>query len=248
MMIITQATHFVGAQLIRTLNQHNFKYLIAVDDDLRSFPPALSSLNLQQRLLSDRLASWVAEHPVELEGMFHLDDGNPTQGDDICRMLWQAGVKHQIPFIFRATPSRSAWVKQQTQAPFFWAGLTWSHAFGPGDEGWVSLAYQSVAQGKDTPNRPSEARSLVYSRDIASVCYFLIRRRQSSQLHSLDSALPVSYEQIARWVRQAYENQNRSPDVREVPPTATLQAVGYPTPFFSTEAAVYDYAQNYLRG
>ena len=248
MMLITQATRFVGAQLIKTLNQHNFKYLVAVDDELVSFPPAFVSINLQRRLLSNELEGWLSENHAELEGIFHLDEQETTSGEHHFRLLWRASVDHQIPFIFRATPSRTAWIEQQASAPFFWAGLSWNHSFGPGDEGWVPRAYKLLAQGSPPTSEVTEERSLVYSRNIAAACYFLIRHRQHSGVYSLDSASPISYEQIATWVKQAYENPNDSPQVSTASPPHSLQDIGLRTSFFPPEAGVYDYVQNYLRG
>ena len=247
MMLIHQATHFLGAQLVQTLNQHNFRYLVAVDDELVSFPPAFIAINLQQRLTTDILESWLDENHAELEGIFHLDDRDTEQNERAFRLLWQAGIDHQIPFVFRATASRATWIEQQARTPFFWAGLSWDQAFGPGDEGWVPQAYAIRAEDRTPPATTAGEHHWVYSKDIAETCYRLIRHRKDAGLYSLEGIPSVTLEQLATWTQQARENPNRSPAESVVPPPPSLREIGLDAAFFGTEAAVYDYVQNYLQ-
>ena len=181
MMLITHATHFLSTQLIRTLNQHNFNYLVAVGSP--SLPP---TLRVQQWLAADGLSDWLDTHHPELEALFHLHIPEDESSDTLFSLLWEHAVQHQIPFIFRTTPSRSTWIERQSRTPFFWAGLEWTHAFGPGDRGWVPQAYHSPSRPDQKPGPSLASQPLVYSTNVAAVAYFLIRHRARSGVHSLD--------------------------------------------------------------
>ena len=243
MMLITHATHFLTTQLILELNRHNFNYLVAADEAADQ-PFFSSKVRVQQRLSHDQLSDWLDEYHAEVEFIFHLAGDEPASDGALFRMLWQQGVDHQLPLIFRATPARVAWTEQQPSAPFFWAGLSFTDAFGPGDEGWVPQVYRSLTDGGPTSPRPSEERTMVYSADIAAICYFLVHHRTHSGTHALDLPATVTYEQVIDWVKQA------GPDTASLPPTApapaSLQVLGFDQLFFSPEAGVRDYVQNYL--
>ena len=243
MMLITHATHFLSTQLMRTLNQHNFNYLVVVDSPSgRSSLP--STLRVQQRLAADELSDWLDTHHSELEALFHLlapDDESP---DALFPLLWKHAVHHQIPSIFHTTPSRTAWIQRQSLVPFFWAGLEWTQAFGPGDQGWVPQAYPSL--NDDNQALTPTAQPLVYSANVAAVAYFLIRHRRSSGVHSLDPETATEYAQLLGWVKQARQDTAAIQPSSAAP--ASLQTLGFDQPLFSSQEGVYDYVQNHLGG
>ncbi len=244
MMLITHATNFLSSQLMRTLNQHNFNYLVAVDD-IPSHPFPLPTRHVQQFLTNYLLPDWLHEHSSEVEFMFHLDTNAVTPSDTLFHSLWEYAINHQIPFIFRTTPARTAWVAQQTTTPFFWAGLSFSDAFGPGDNGWVPQAYQALSQEAPAPH-PSETRSLVYSPDIAAACYFLLHHRTNAGMHALTTEATTNYEQVIGWVSDATKKGSPIEPTASAP--TSLRTRGFDQPFFSPEAGVYDYVLNHLMG
>ena len=243
MILVTQAAYFLNQQLMHTLNQHNFNYLVAVDEpSQRSL--LSSALRTHHWLDSTELLDWLDKNKSEVEFFFHLDDDESP--DDLFRVLWKYGAAHQIPLIFSTTPSRTAWVKQQSLAPFFWAGLSLANVFGPGDEGWVPQAYQSIIEGQSASNPSSAAQRMVYSLDVAAVCYFLLHHRVHSGMYTLDDVTTVTFEQVANWVERASKNETYAE--RQSAPPSALQAIGFNQPLFSAEMGVYDYVQNHLRG
>ena len=245
MILVTHATHFLSTRLMRTLNQHNFNYLVAVDDFPRCpFPSA--TLHIQQLLKYHRLMAWLDENVHEVECMFQLDARDDEPSDVLFQRLWQRGVNHQVPFIFRTSPARTAWIEQQPSAPFFWAGLSFADAFGPGDEGWVAQAYQSLTDGLPASDHSSEARAMVYSPDIAAVGYFLMHHRTHSGVYSLGNETTVTYEQVVDWVKKAAIGSSTDAPMIEAP--ASLQTLGFDQSLFSPEAGVYEYVQNHWRG
>ena len=256
MILITHATNFLSTQLMRTLNQHNFKYLAAVAEcRLNDFlsRPFLSPLgdtpplHIQQWLTNNMLPDWLEEHYPEVEFIFHLDTHESVLSSNaLFHSLWEYGSHHQIPFIFRTTPTRAAWVAQQASAPFFWAGLSFADAFGPGDEGWVPQAYQALSRGVPPLDRPSEARAMVYGSDVAAACYFLVHHRTHAGFHTLATEAAVTYPQVADWVEQATKGNASAPPLASAP--TSLRTLGFDQPFFSHEAGVYDYVQNHLMG
>ena len=243
MMLVTHASHFLSTQLIRTLNQNNFNYWVAADQsDTLSLP---QDVRVQQQLTHEALSHWLNQRAAEVEYLFHLDSGDESD-DSLFRWLWQQGTDHQIPFTFRTTAARSSWIEQQESAPFCWAGLSFQDAFGPGDNGWVPRILRSDGREDLLLPSSSEAQMMVYSKDVAAVCYHFVHHRTHSGTYSLDPSSDASYSSVAQWV--AHAQSGSRPETTTVSPPPSLQAVGYKQPFFSLEAGVYDYVQNHLRG
>ena len=247
-MLITDATHFLSVQLIRTLNQHNFNYLVAADDfPEKHFPQSAPHLKVQQRLPNPERLTWIDDNYHELEFVFQLGNTKTTQ-QKLFHSLWDRCVQYQLPFIFRSTPLRADWVKQQPTAPFFWAGLSFADAFGPHDHGWVYQAFRQLTQQLPPSAAPSGLRTMVYSKNVAATCYFLVRHRTHSGFYSLDDGSVFTYEQVAAWVEQAVEDASPGSIIPATPPPSALQTIGCNQPFFSAQAGVHEYVQNHLRG
>lgn len=250
-MLITHAAHFVSTQLIRTLNQHNFNYLIAVDD-FQHRPARSPTLRVQGNLPYDTLPDWLNEHHEELEFIFHFDHGEATTVDDeLFEQLWKLGSNQQIPLLFRATPARKAWVEQQQSQPFFWAGLTYADAFGPGDatstgDAWVPRAFQQLQSTEKDVEDLARQRAMVYSKDIAAFAYHLVHHRTRTGFYALDTEKMYTFPQVVAWVEQALKGQSDQPAVPSSPPSASWFRINFNQPTFSAEAGVYDYVQNHL--
>lgn len=142
MMLITHASSFLSDALVRTLNQHNFNYLVVTDADPTWTPP--TDWRLKEHLSPTPLPDWFERNEPELEFAFCLDVADDQPDDAHFRTLWQQCINYQVPLIFCATDARSIWVAKQSNAPFFWAGLLARPSFEPQDV--AQLAYSLVHQ------------------------------------------------------------------------------------------------------
>ncbi len=163
MMMITDAAAPISVQLIRTLNQHNFNYLVLADRPDCQVP---EDLRFQQRLPADQLLVWIDEHQHELEFVFHLES---TSAEATFRELWRRCAAHQIPFAFSSIEDRAAWIQQQSDAPFFWAGL---------------LSSKTASSVEPTAD-PEQAQRL------ANACYYLIHHRTNPGFYSYSTEVPT---------------------------------------------------------
>lgn len=189
MMLITHGASFLSDALVRTLNRHNFNYLVVTDDNPSWKPP--SNWRLQEHLPPTPLPDWFKRNRMELEFAFCLDVADDETNDAWFQTLWQQCIACQVPLIFRTTAARSAWVARQTSAPFFWAGLR------ANSQGNKQLAPSSSdSSGKEFLGMKAEKRerSLAYARDVAQAAYFLVHHRQQSG----DFAIEDVYQNLLR--------------------------------------------------
>lgn len=182
MMLITHASSFLSDALVRTLNQHNFNYLVVTDDDPTWTPP--TDWRLKEHLPPTPLPVWFKRNQPELEFAFCLDVADDQTDDAHFRTLWQQCIDYQVPLIFRTSPDRSAWVAQQTNAPFFWAGLVAPHPFGPGDQGGVMATDEASQPGEPEASADSEKRPPAL--EVAQAAYSLVHRREHSGAYTLE--------------------------------------------------------------
>ncbi|MGB3850786.1 MAG: hypothetical protein WA958_12525 [Tunicatimonas sp.] len=138
MMLITHGFSSLSGALVRTLNQHNFNYLVVTDHDADWKPSA--DWRIQEFLPPTPLPNWFTRNAQELEFAFCLDASSEAD-DAYFRTLWQQCIAYQVPLIFRTDERRSAWVTQQEATPFFWAGLRVPHPAGPTDQDVAQAAY-----------------------------------------------------------------------------------------------------------
>ncbi len=236
MMLLTHGSSFLTDALVRTLNQHNFNYLVVTDDNPIWKPPA--DWRIKEHLLPTPLPDWFARNQQELEFSFCLDVVEDQAGDAHFRTLWQQCINHQAPLIFRTTPDRSAWVAQQTSAPFFWAGLVASHPFGPGDNCWTRESDKAFRGGEAPAHAWEGRRTLTYALNVAQAAYFLVHHRQQSGVYKLDGDQRYSFDEAAGWARSAHAAAAVLPS--DSPP-ADLAELGCTQRFYSAEAGMYHY-------
>ena len=180
MMLLTHSTDASSVALARTLNKHNFNYLVLADCS----PDQVSAdgLRYQQQLMHDALPNWIDEHQIELEFMFLLS----ADDDTLFQMMWDKGVRYQLPFIFRATNSRTDWITQQSKHPFFWAGLAWTEP----DRANPAEApdFQQLVPNQPTVAPSSEDYVAVYPAAVAKVGYYLVHHRTDAGIYALNNA------------------------------------------------------------
>ena len=175
MMLITHGSSFLSDALVRTLNQHNFNYLVVTDDNPNWKLP--TDWRIKEHLPPTPLPDWFERNQQELEFAFCLDVADDRTDDACFQTLWQQCIGYQVPLIFRTTAARSAWVAQQDSAPFFWAGL---RAYGQDNEEWVPSSSDSSGEKLSQTEAEKGERSLTYARDVAQAAYFLVHHRQQS--------------------------------------------------------------------
>lgn len=156
MMIVTGAAGFLGSCMISKLNQHNFNYIIAVDEfDKPEAEQNLYQKKIMNRIPTHQLLNWLEKNHREIEFIFDFnsthnstDDqhtNNNTSSLNVNREIWQKCIDYQIPLIFCSSQTSAKtdglssdisfeqWVLQQKKAPFFWAGITVPEVYGPNE-------------------------------------------------------------------------------------------------------------------
>ena len=166
MMLITHGSFFLTDALVRTLNQHNFNYLVVTDDNPNWKPP--TDWRIKEYLSPTSLPDWFECHQQEMEFVFFLDMAVGNTDDVYFQKLWQQCVAYQVPLLFSTTAARSAWIVQQAAAPFFWAGL--------------------LAPPPRTKSENDDG-SLTYAWDVAQAAYYLVHHRQQSGGYAVDDLI-----------------------------------------------------------
>lgn len=114
MIVVTGAAGFIGSCLIEKLNQHNFNFLIAVDDF--SYPQKeknLANKKIQTRVEREVFFDWLAENASEVEFIFHIGARTDTTEFNMeifdhlnlnySKKIWQACCEHQIPLVYASS-------------------------------------------------------------------------------------------------------------------------------------------------
>ena len=165
------------------------------------------------------------------------------------------------------------WALEQKEKPFFWAGLKFFNVYGPNEyhktrmasviwhtfnqvqkAGTMKLFRSHNPQYKDG----EQMRDFVYVKDVAEVCYFLMRHRKDSGIYNLGSGKARTFLDLTRAVFKALNKSESisfidTPiDIRDKYQYFTeakmdkLKKIGYSKPFYSLEDGAGDYVRNYL--
>jgi ADP-L-glycero-D-manno-heptose 6-epimerase len=165
------------------------------------------------------------------------------------------------------------WVLEQSETPFFWAGLKFFNVYGPNEyhKGrMASVVWHSFNQISQTnamklfrshnPNYTDggQMRDFVYVKDVASVCMFLMHHRKNSGLYNLGSGKARTFLDLAT---HTFEAMGIEPNISFVDTPADIRdkyqyfteadmskliGIGYNTPFHTLEQGIDDYVKNYL--
>ena len=165
------------------------------------------------------------------------------------------------------------WVLQQTQAPFFWAGLKFFNVYGPNEyhKGrMASVIFHAFNQIKNTgamklfrSHNPDfkdgeQMRDFVYVKDVVEVCCFLMHHRRHSGIYNLGSGKARTFLDLVNTTFAAMEMPaqvgfvDTPADIRDKYQYFTqanmnkLRSIGYDKPFYSLEEGITDYVQHYL--
>lgn len=165
------------------------------------------------------------------------------------------------------------WALQQTEKPFFWAGLKFFNVYGPNEyhKGRMASviwhAYQQIRQTNEMKlfrsHHPDfkdgeQMRDFVYVKDVVDVCMFLMHHRKNSGIYNLGSGKARTFVDLARGVFHA---MGKNPNIKFIDTPADirdkyqyfteadmskLKSIGFTQPFHSLEAGTEDYVRNYL--
>lgn len=165
------------------------------------------------------------------------------------------------------------WALEQKEKPFFWAGLKFFNVYGPNEyhkTRMASVIWHTFNQVQKTgtmklfrSHNPQykdgeQMRDFVYVKDVAEVCYFLMRHRKDSGIYNLGSGKARTFLDLTRAVFKALNKSESisfidTPiDIRDKYQYFTeakmdkLKKIGYSKPFYSLEDGAGDYVRNYL--
>ena len=165
------------------------------------------------------------------------------------------------------------WALNQSEKPFFWAGLKFFNVYGPNEyhKGrMASVIFHAYHQIKKTggmklfkSHHPDfkdgeQSRDFVYVKDLLEVCVFLMEHRKNSGIYNLGSGQARTFNDLVRATFRAMgQKENISyidtpEDIRATYQYFTeanmekLRKIGYDLPFTSLENGVEDYVKNYL--
>jgi ADP-L-glycero-D-manno-heptose 6-epimerase len=165
------------------------------------------------------------------------------------------------------------WAIQQTETPFFWAGLKFFNVYGPNEyhKGrMASVIMHAFNQIEKTEamklfrsHNPKfkdgeQMRDFVYVKDVVDVCYFLMHHRKDSAIYNLGSGTARTFLDLVKATFKAMDKKesisfiDTPADIRDKyqyfteANMAKLKSIGFNQEFTSLEDGVEDYVKNYL--
>ncbi len=166
------------------------------------------------------------------------------------------------------------WVLEQSEAPFFWAGLKFFNVYGPNEyhKGrMASVVYHCFHQIQETgkmrlfrSHHPDyqdgeQQRDFIYVKDVLDICIFLMHHRRDNGLYNVGTGTPRTFWDLAQ---ATFRAMDREADIEFIPTPedirpnyqyftkaemGKLRGIGYDSSFRSLEEGVEDYVRNYLR-
>ncbi|MBG8555287.1 ADP-glyceromanno-heptose 6-epimerase [Hymenobacter guriensis] len=165
------------------------------------------------------------------------------------------------------------WAVQQTEKPFFWAGLKFFNVYGPNEyhkgrmASVILHAFEQIRQSgsmvlfkSHNPDYTDggQMRDFVYVKDVVEVCYFLMHHRQHSGIYNLGTGEARTFLDLALNTFAALDLtadihfRDTPEDIRDKYQYFTeadmrkLRSIGYDQPFTRLEDGIRDYVRNYL--
>jgi ADP-L-glycero-D-manno-heptose 6-epimerase len=165
------------------------------------------------------------------------------------------------------------WALAQEKKPFFWAGLKFFNVYGPNEyhkNRMASVIWHAFRQINATgslklfkSHRPDYAdgeqmRDFIYVKDLVSVCIFLMEHRKNSGIYNLGTGIARSFNDLGK---STFVAMGKDIDINYVDTPVDIRdkyqyfteanmnkliSIGYEKPFYTLEAGVKDYVQNYL--
>jgi len=165
------------------------------------------------------------------------------------------------------------WVLEQTNKPFFWAGLKFFNVYGPNEyhkSRMASVIFHAFHQIRNTSRMKlfrshhpdfrdgEQMRDFIYVKDLIEVCIFLMYYRRDSGIYNLGSGKARTFLDLANYTFDALQTPScidfidTPADIRDKYQYFTqanmskLRSIGYHKPFHSLEDGIRDYVTNYL--
>ncbi|MBI3232527.1 MAG: ADP-glyceromanno-heptose 6-epimerase [Bacteroidetes bacterium] len=166
------------------------------------------------------------------------------------------------------------WALEQTEAPYFWAGLKFFNVYGPNEYHKGRMAsvimhtYNQIKANGSTklfrshnPNYKDgeQMRDFIYVKDVCDVLFFLLHHRKDSGIYNLGSGKARTFLDLAKnvftcqFLEPNIEFIDTPIDIRDKYQYFTeadmskLIGIGYNKPFHSLEDGIKDYVVNYLQ-
>jgi ADP-L-glycero-D-manno-heptose 6-epimerase len=114
MIVVTGAAGFIGSNMVRKLNDENFKDIIVVDD----FSNVEKNKNLEGKIYTDKVdrenfIDWLEENQKMVQFIFHIGARTDTAEFDetifeklnigYTKKVWQKCVEHGIPLVYASS-------------------------------------------------------------------------------------------------------------------------------------------------
>ena len=166
------------------------------------------------------------------------------------------------------------WALEQTEKPFYWAGLKFFNVYGPNEyhKGrMASVVYHAHQQIKENgflrlfrSHHPSYAdgeqlRDFIYVEDVVEVMYWMMHHRKNSGIYNLGTGQARTFLSLGKAVFSALgisENIqfiDTPIDIRDKyqyytqAETSKLRSIGYDQPFTTLESGIDHYVSNFLK-
>lgn len=165
------------------------------------------------------------------------------------------------------------WALEQSEKPFFWAGLKFFNVYGPNEyhkSRMASVVFHAFHQIQKTgamklfrSHNPDfrdgeQMRDFVYVKDVVNVMYWLMHHRQNNGVYNLGSGKARTFLDLTNAVFAALQLEpnisfvDTPVDIRDKYQYFTeanmqkIKSIGYPMDFTELEDGVADYVANYL--
>jgi ADP-L-glycero-D-manno-heptose 6-epimerase len=165
------------------------------------------------------------------------------------------------------------WVLEQTEQPYFWAGLKFFNVFGPNEyhknrmASVIFQAYNTILEtGKMELFRShhpdfkdgEQARDFIYVEDVAKVILFFMNHRKDSGIYNVGTGVARTYLSLTKAV---FNSMSKAENIGYIDTPEDLlgkyqyytcanirklRNVGYSGSFFSLEEGIDDYVKTYL--
>jgi ADP-L-glycero-D-manno-heptose 6-epimerase len=165
------------------------------------------------------------------------------------------------------------WALEQTEQPYFWAGLKFFNVFGPNEyhksrmASVIFQAYNTILEAGQMnlfrSHHPEfkdgeQARDFIYVEDVAKVILFFMNHRKDSGIYNVGTGVARTYLSLTKAVFNSMK-VNEKIGFTDTPEDLQgkyqyftradirkLRSIGYSEPFFSLEDGIGDYVCTYL--
>ena len=165
------------------------------------------------------------------------------------------------------------WALEQTERPFFWAGLKFFNVYGPHEEHkgrMASVVYHAYHQIQKTggmklfrSHNPDfkdgeQLRDFIHVQDVCAICLYLMHNRKHSGIYNVGTGKARSFKALTEAVFAALDLPSTisyidtPEDIRDKyqyfteATTGKLRSIGYDYSFTSLEEGVRQYVQDHL--